>query len=693
MHLSAVLLRRLHRFQLPAGVLIALLQRAPALRLAATAGERVLGPAAGVVLKSSVALAAALGAVNSLAGATPLVPSSGSATGISVAKGAAVSVFYTVSGTQTPPMSWAITGATPPGLNFSGLTGTGSVNVGSLHLQGTPTTPGSYALNLQTFEFVGTGGVGSPVYSYTITVTGPSSTAPAFTTQPASQTVTAGNAATFAAAASGTPAPGFQWQVSMDNGANWANLTDGGASPNYLGSATATLTVSAPSTAMNGWMFHCLASNGTAPNATSAAATLAVISTNQAFLQRLFPLVLGRPIDAGALSAYQSAIAGGDTRSDVFGALLGSSEYALWQIEPVIRLYYAALARAPDYAGLQNWSTALHSGALTLAGAADQFATSAEFVLKYGSLDNTQYVQQLYLNVLGRPADPAGLADWVGQLDGGTSRGTVLVGFSESTEFKADLTNQVEVLRLHYLLMQRMPTAAELQSGLGFLAGDGQTDTLYTQGFPAGLADPTYIQTVFQGFLRRAADAGALDTFGAALAGGAVTHAGIVDSLMHSTEFDLDAAPVSRLYIAALLRVPDQPGLDNWVNYVRAGNSLQTMADTFAASQEFINRYGTLSNSDYVAALYVNVLGRSADPAGLASWTALLDAGTTTRGQILIGFSESPEAITLFAPTVRTSLEFFTFLNATPGQQDLDFWKNYLATVDSQLRATFLAGL
>jgi hypothetical protein len=131
--------------------------------------------------------------------------------------------------------------------------------------------------------------------------------------------------------------------------------------------------------------------------------------------------------------------------------------------------------------------------------------------------------------------------------------------------------------------------------------------------------------------------------------------------------------------------------LNNWVNYVRAGNSLQVMADAFAASQEFINRYGAMTNQNYVAQLYRDVLGREADPAGLASWTALLDAGSTTRGQILIGFSESQEAVHLFAPTLRTFLHYFTFLNATPTQQDLDFWKNNLATLTNQIRADLLA--
>jgi len=51
-------------------------------------------------------------------------------------------------------------------------------------------------------------------------------------------------------------------------------------------------------------------------------------------------------------------------------ALISSTEFANRQIEPAIRLYYAALARCPDYTGLQNWSNALSAGVLTLTGAA-----------------------------------------------------------------------------------------------------------------------------------------------------------------------------------------------------------------------------------------------------------------------------------------------------------------------------------
>ena len=98
---------------------------------------------------------------------------------------------------------------------------------------------------------------------------------------------------------------------------------------------------------------------------TSATTTQTVTVTglpDQAFLQQLFLDVLGRPIDSGALTSFGAALAGGESRAAALGGLLTSTEYTNRQIEPVIRLYYAAFARCPDYAGLQNWSNALQAG-------------------------------------------------------------------------------------------------------------------------------------------------------------------------------------------------------------------------------------------------------------------------------------------------------------------------------------------
>jgi alpha-tubulin suppressor-like RCC1 family protein len=514
------------------------------------------------------------------------------------------------------------------------------------------------------------------------------STGPSFAVQPASQSASVGGSASFTATASGDPAPGYQWQVSVDGGATWNNVANGGMNPGCLGANTTTLILDSATLAMNGSEYRCVATND-AGSACSSATTLTVFTADQTFLQNIFRDVLGREIDPGALSSFAAALAGGQSRSAVLAELLASTEYNLRQIEPAIRLYYAALARPPDYTGLQNWSNALHNGTLTLTGAADQFAGSVEFLLHYGSLDNTGYVQQLYRNVLGREADAPGLADWVNQLNAGASRGTVLVGFSESDEFKANLATDVEIIRLYFLFLGRTPTAAELQSWIGFLYGDDQTDALCAQGCPSGISDADCVQAAFRGFLRRDADASALSAYAGALGAGILTRGAMVDTLLASAEFCQGVGPVSRLYLAAFRRVPDATGMDNWVNYVRAGNPLESVADAFVVSPEFQLTYGTLDDTQYVTLLYENVLGREPDPTGLADWTNQLGSGVT-RGQILIGFSESQEAIHLFAPTLRTFLHYFAFLNTAPTQQDLDYWKNYLATLDDQMRVTIM---
>jgi hypothetical protein len=209
----------------------------------------------------------------------------------------------------------------------------------------------------------------------------------------------------------------------------------------------------------------------------TATQTLTVTSASgQAFLQKLFKLVYGRPIDSTTLSNYLAAMAGGLTRAQVYGEMINSPEYGARQIDPVIRLHYAALGRIPDYATLQKWSGALQAGNLTLTGLADQLSSSAEFVQRYGSLDNTQFVQQLSHDLRGCEADTAGLAGRVASLDSGVNRGAMLLALAESDEFKTDVSDQLEIARLYCLLQQRMPTATELLVWQDLLLGDGQTD-------------------------------------------------------------------------------------------------------------------------------------------------------------------------------------------------------------------------
>lgn len=112
--------------------------------------------------------------------------------------------------------------------------------------------------------------------------------APAITTHPSNVTAVSGTTATFTAAASGNPAPAYQWQVSIGEAA-FTNLTEGAP---YSNVSTATLTVGA-SPSLNGARYRAVATNAIVPAATSNAATLTV---------HFAPAITTHPSNASAVS-------------------------------------------------------------------------------------------------------------------------------------------------------------------------------------------------------------------------------------------------------------------------------------------------------------------------------------------------------------------------------------------------------
>jgi hypothetical protein len=98
------------------------------------------------------------------------------------------------------------------------------------------------------------------------------------------------------------------------------------------------------------------------------------------------------------------------------------------------RLYQAAFDRTPDTAGLSYWVLQADEG-LSLYQAAQGFFASPEFVSAYGSApSNTEFVQLLYQNVLGRTASTGEQGYWTDAMLAGKAHGELLVDFSESAE-------------------------------------------------------------------------------------------------------------------------------------------------------------------------------------------------------------------------------------------------------------------
>ena len=267
-------LHRLHRhlpwFNLPVAALLALLQRTPVVRVAATVEQLVIASPVGQVLRSTITAVASLGAVHALAGATTLSVSSGLTTGVNGTVGASLGpIAMGTIGTQTQPLSWQVTGTIPSGLSFRNSSGATLTTAGTLNtpsgvmlLSGTPTgSSGSFPLTLVAYEFANRMGISSPAYTYTIVITGASNVAPSITLQPVAQTVTVGGNVTFTSTASGSPAPTYQWRK------------DGVALPGITATA-ASLTLTNVQLSQAG-VYTVVATNSAGP-ATSNAATLTV---------------------------------------------------------------------------------------------------------------------------------------------------------------------------------------------------------------------------------------------------------------------------------------------------------------------------------------------------------------------------------------------------------------------------------
>ena len=108
------------------------------------------------------------------------------------------------------------------------------------------------------------------------------------------------------------------------------------------------------------------------------------------------------------------------------------------------RLYQAAFDRTPDTAGLSYWIDIMDAGT-TLLDVAGGFMGSAEFrSIDCANPTAAEFIAKLYLNVLGREGEAAGLVYWEGQISAGVSMAQVLASIAESEEHKVDVAGAIE---------------------------------------------------------------------------------------------------------------------------------------------------------------------------------------------------------------------------------------------------------
>ena len=374
---TPLLFFRLSALNLPLALLLAVLQRTPALRVALGAGH---GGASSLIvaLVRSVFTVGALGATHTLVGASTLIVTQGTNTIIRVSSDPRepavrtsavgqpgtpiVPIAFTYTGTPSNPQYYAISGKLPDGLTFSPAVRNGIVTAGFpvTTITGTPVVSGQFTVSIQGY---GTGGNG-PREPITFDISASASaTLPVFTAQPPSQTAVVGSLVTLSAAATGSPAPSYQWR------------RDGAA---IVGATNANLTI--PSVQiLDAGNYSVLATNA-AGSVPSNVATLSVTSPSAS--NRLSNLSVRTSLGAGQILTVGVVVGGGprDILVRAAGPALAGFGLSSAMVDPKLDLFLGSTSIFTN----DNWPAAL----------APTFASAGAFAFTNGSRD-AAFVQSL----------------------------------------------------------------------------------------------------------------------------------------------------------------------------------------------------------------------------------------------------------------------------------------------------------
>lgn len=224
------------------------------------------------------------------------------------------------------------------------------------------------------------------------------------------------------------------------------------------------------------------------------------------------------------------------------------------------------------------------------------------------------FVERLYVNMLGRASDSEGKNNWIRLLAGDVTNGdAVAEGFYFSSEFRrisASLSNRDFVTRMYITILGRNPD----EDGLNFWINRLDTGAISRDAvFYAFLGSPEW-----QRICR--------------------------DNDIISGHYQVGRF-VDRLYRIVLGREPDPDGRAGWIDaIVNRNESAYVVAYGFVFSNEFISR--NYSDSEFVTILYNTVLDRAPDQSGYNDWLNVLSSGQS-REHVYAGFLQSPEFVTM----------------------------------------------
>lgn len=297
--------------------------------------------------------------------------------------------------------------------------------------------------------------------------------------------------------------------------------------------------------------------------------------------------VEGSAIGGAALATF-AAGSGVEAAGDFHAAIRwGDGSFSAGTVVAVGGGYRVSASHV--YADEGVWPVAIvisnPAGSLQLVGQ----ATISERLLPDGTrgLPGDRFLSELYDDLLGRPIDAGGWDYWQGVLNASPGRAPVAGALQNTAEFR-----EAEVQQLFQRYLRRTAEAGAVAFFSQWLAAGARQEQIAEQL----LASPEYFQqqgagvnsrflnAVYRDVLGRALDDGGRSFWGQALAAG-LSRAELAHLVLASGEFQRKV--VEDLYAELLERPADATGLAAFAGWLAAGARQEQVAAAIAASDEF----------------------------------------------------------------------------------------------------------
>ena len=198
--------------------------------------------------------------------------------------------------------------------------------------------------------------------------------------------------------------------------------------------------------------------------------------------------------------------------------------------------------------------------------------------------------------------------------------------------------------------------------------------------FPACGVEIQYLEAVFQLFLDRDPSANEVSGW-CPLVSSATERQRLTNTLSVSDEWA--GTQIKALYVKILGRTADANGYAYWLGRVRDGYRIEDIAAYFYGGPEYFEQSGG-TNRGFVENLYLDLLGRKADDSGRSYWVSQLNNGMS-RTAVAANFYASIES-----RQSRVTALYRTILGRNPDASGLDYWSQQLLTLGDVSLAAYL---